>query len=418
MTDTYVKLRHEVLSGGTDNAPGEEPVGGRRAVIGLSVVAALLVLLGFYSTWALIFVIGLLVSVFFHELGHFVTAKWTGMKATQFFLFMGPKLWSFRRGETEYGVRAYPLGAFVRIIGMSSIDEVDPTDEPRAYRNKSFPRRLLVITAGSIMHLIIAIALVFGVYAVNGKRVESGRVGFASVVEDGPADKAGVEAGDIVVSVDGQPATSSDEVVRLIQSHHPGDVVPFVVDRDGRLLALTATLGSNPNPGASHGKAFLGIGAGPEMRWSQGSVASAGTHSVTDLGATMSASVGGLFKVLNPVNLWNHLSGANTDPTSQPSTVVGITRATKAIGAEAGVSGIFLLLAGINVFVGLFNMVPLLPLDGGHAAIAVYERLRSRRGTPYHADMTKLIPVTMGALLILAFLLFTGLYLDFARPPG
>src|SRR6266540_1683556 len=83
MTDTYVKLRHEVLSGGTDNAPGEEPVGGRRAVIGLSVVAALLVLLGFYSTWALIFVIGLLVSVFFHELGHFVTAKWTGMKATQ-----------------------------------------------------------------------------------------------------------------------------------------------------------------------------------------------------------------------------------------------------------------------------------------------------------------------------------------------
>ena len=105
-----------------------------------------------------------LISIFLHETGHFVTARLTGMKATQFFLGFGPRLWSFRRGETEYGVRALPLGAFVRIIGMNNIDEVPPADEARTYRQQSYPRRLLVISAGSIMHMLIAIVLLFAVY--------------------------------------------------------------------------------------------------------------------------------------------------------------------------------------------------------------------------------------------------------------
>jgi membrane-associated protease RseP (regulator of RpoE activity) len=417
VTDTYSKMRNEVLSGGADSSPEDVPVGGRRAMIGLGVIVALLVLLGFYSGFALLFVVGLLVSIFLHELGHFSTARWTGMKATQFFLFMGPKLWSFRRGETEYGVRAYPLGAFVRIIGMSNIDEVDPADEPRAYRNKSYPRRLLVITAGSIMHILIAIALLFGVYAINGKRVESGRVGFSAVAAGYPADDAGVEPGDVVVSIDGVPASSVDGVIGSITAHQPGDEIELVVQRDGELVTLTPVLTANPNEGPNEGKAYLGISVGDEMAWSQSSLLTAAGDSVSDLGEIMSQSVGGLFKVLNPVNLWNHLTGETTDPTTQPSTVVGITRATKTIGAEAGMSGVFLMLAGVNVFVGLFNMVPLLPLDGGHAAVATYERIRSRKGRPYHADITKLIPLTVAAVTLLAMLLFTGLYLDFTRPP-
>ncbi len=180
MTDTYTKFRNEVMAGGADNPDLEPTAGGPTAFIGLGVIAVLLVALYMWSPWAFVFVIGLLISIFLHELGHFSTARWTGMKATQFFLFMGPKLWSFRRGETEYGIRAYPVGAFVRIIGMNNLDEVAPEDEPRAYRNKSYPRRMLVITAGSIMHILIAIALIFGVYAVNGRRVETGRVGIGS----------------------------------------------------------------------------------------------------------------------------------------------------------------------------------------------------------------------------------------------
>ena len=173
MTDTYVKFRNEVMAGGASDVPGEEQTaGGPKAWLALAVILGLLVALGFYSIWALVFVIGLLVSIFLHELGHFVTARKTGMKVTQFFLFMGPKLFSFRRGETEYGLRAIPLGAFVRIVGMNNLDPVDPEDEPRAYRSKSYPRRMLVITAGSIMHMLIAVVLLFAVYAVNGQRVD------------------------------------------------------------------------------------------------------------------------------------------------------------------------------------------------------------------------------------------------------
>ena len=127
---------------------------------GLIVLAGLFGLLWF---WAgpryFVVVLGLLVMIFLHEVGHFATARWTGMKPTQFFLFMGPRVWSFRRGETEYGLRLLPIGAFVRIVGMNNLDPCDPEDEPRAYKNKSYPRRMLVITAGSLMHFIQAFIL-------------------------------------------------------------------------------------------------------------------------------------------------------------------------------------------------------------------------------------------------------------------
>ena len=116
------------------------------------------------------------------------------MKATQFFLGFGPRLWSFRRGETEYGVRALPLGAFVRIIGMNNLDEVPPADEARTYRQQSFPRRMLVISAGSLMHLLIAIVLLFTVYAdprASSSRRPAPRCG--TVQTGGPAAAAGIQ---------------------------------------------------------------------------------------------------------------------------------------------------------------------------------------------------------------------------------
>ena len=139
-----------------------------------------------------VFVVGILVSVFLHETGHFVTARLTGMKATQFFIGFGPRLWSFRRGETEYGVRVLPLGAFVRIIGMNNMDDVPPADEARTYRQKSYPRRMLVITAGSLMHLLIAIVLLFTVYSIRGELVERAGCRDRPSRQSGPADEAGL----------------------------------------------------------------------------------------------------------------------------------------------------------------------------------------------------------------------------------
>ncbi|HEY7627567.1 MAG TPA: site-2 protease family protein, partial [Ilumatobacteraceae bacterium] len=236
MSDTYTKFRNEVMAGGSDTPEAEQPVAGTTAVLGLGVILALLVLLFVASPWAFLLVIGLIISILLHEFGHYITARWTGMKATQFFLFMGPKLWSFKRGETEYGVRAYPVGAFVRIIGMNNLDEVAPEDEPRAYRNKSYPRRMLVITAGSIMHLLLAIVLTFAVYAVNGRWMESGRVGIGSVQLGYPAAQAGVQPDDVVVSIDGVRPTGADTFVDEIRRHRPGDTVTLVLDRGGQTV--------------------------------------------------------------------------------------------------------------------------------------------------------------------------------------
>jgi membrane-associated protease RseP (regulator of RpoE activity) len=418
MSDTYVKFRNEVMAGGASEFTGQEDptAGGPKAWLALAGIIALLALLAWWNLWAFVFVVGLLVCIFLHELGHFVTARMTGMKVTQFFLFMGPKLFSFRRGETEYGVRLFPVGAFVRIIGMNNLDPVEPEDEPRAYRAKSYPRRMLVITAGSMMHMLIAVVLLFSVYAVNGQRHATDRVGVGVITTGGPADQAGIEAGDIIVSIDGQTPTDAQQNVALIRAHQPGDVVTVVVERDGEQLSRQVTLGTNPAV-TDQQVAFLGVSAGNEVVWNQASVGSAAAHSVADLGSTMWQSVGGVVKVLNPVNIWNHLSGSDTDPSTQPTTVVGITRLSATIGDEAGLGGILLTLAGVNVFIGLLNMFPLLPFDGGHAAIATYERLRSRPGrSPYRADVAKMIPVTMAVMTLLAFLLLAGFYLDYARP--
>ncbi|MEO7370026.1 MAG: site-2 protease family protein [Ilumatobacteraceae bacterium] len=417
MTDTYTKFRNEVMAGGADNPDLEPTAGGPTAIIGFAVIVGLLVALYLWSPWAFVFAVGLLISIFLHEMGHFVTARLTGMKATQFFLFMGPKLWSFRRGETEYGFRAYPVGAFVRIIGMNNLDEVAPEDEARAYRNKSYPRRMLVITAGSVMHIIIAISLIFAVYAVNGRRVETNRVGIGSVSAGYPAAQAGVKAGDIVVSIDGVSPTTPQQFVDQIHSHKPGESITLVLERDGAALTKVVGLGSNPSSGVGQGTAFLGVGSGNEVVWNNESIAHAASDSIFDLGPTVWQSVGGVVKVLNPVNIVGHLTGTNDDLNTRPTTVVGISKLSAEIGDQSGFGGLLLTLAAVNVFVGLLNMFPVLPFDGGHAAIATYERLRSRRNQPpYRADITKMIPVAMTMMAVLAMLFITGLYLDFAKP--
>ena len=115
------------------------------------------VALGWLWGWSMLVVIAaLIVTIALHELGHYLTAKWSGMKVTEYFLGFGPRIWSFRRGETDYGVKAIPAGAYVKIIGMNSYEEVDPADESRTYRQQSYPRRLAVAVGGSAMHFLIA----------------------------------------------------------------------------------------------------------------------------------------------------------------------------------------------------------------------------------------------------------------------
>ncbi len=412
MSSRLDRFKNEMAAGGSvaENGPDERP-DTVTMVLGIGAWIALFVVLAFVSWWIVAFVVGVLVSVFLHEVGHFVTARRSGMKVTQFFMGFGPRIFSFHRDGVEYGLRAIPLGAFVRIIGMNNLDEVPPSDEPFTYRQASFPKRLLVISAGSIMHIILAIVLITGVYAVAGRIEETGRVTILAVSDGTPAASAGLKADDVITAVDGVTIATAKEFRTVLAGTAPGTSVALDVDRAGEVLHLTATLVQSPSAPKGETRGFLGVSSNSRDRVSQGLVSAVG-KGTRDLVAGLGQAIVGIAKVLNPVNVFGHLTGTNTDLSSRPTTLVGAARVSDDFGRAEGWVGLLSLLAALNVSVGVFNMFPLLPLDGGHAAIAIYERTRERNGRRYFADVSRLMPVVAVTLALLAFMFFTGLYLD------
>ena len=413
MSSFYNKFRDEIVAGGDTTDQPQRINDKRTSAISSAALLALFVWLGVTSPWTFVFVVGLLVSVFLHEMGHFVTASRSGMKVTQFFMGFGPRLWSTQRGEVEYGIRALPLGAFVRIVGMNNLDECDPADEPRAYRAQSYPKRMLVITAGSLMHGVIALVLFFGVYATSGRYTETGDVLVTSPpAANSPAEQSGVVLGDVIREIDGIVVSSRDQFIDQIVSKKPGQTVTVIVDRSGERVSLNATLGNNP---VDTSIAYFGV-ASWSLDYVRVNPVKAIGYASQDLVVTAGRSVAGVFVVLNPVNIINSVIDDKADPATRPGTVVGASQLGGEIGRQDGLKGVLLLLASVNIFVGVFNLFPLLPFDGGHAAIATYERFRSRRGKTYRADVGKMVPVATMVVGLLALLLIVGLYLDLTQP--
>ena len=411
MSDFYQKFRSEIAAGGATEQTQDTP--SRSARLTGLLLLVLLVWLAVANTWTFVFVLGLLVSVFLHEVGHFATARWTGMKATQFYMGFGPRVWSTTRRGVEWGVRALPLGAFVRIIGMNNLDEVEPVDEPMAYRSKSFPRKLLVITAGSLMHMLIALVLFTGVFATAGREQSTGAAIVKSVDATlGPAHEIGLQPDDVLVSIGGQPVDDNASVVAAILSKSPGDSVRVVWERDGEQGAAAAVLATNPTDPT---RPYMGIYA-DDRGWVRLSPVAAIAGAISRIGGTIVDSVRGVAVALNPVNSIRHLTGDDAPLETRPTTLVGVSQVGGDIGDSDGLKGVLVLLALLNVFVGVFNMFPLLPFDGGHAAIAIYERIRSRGGRRHVADISKMVPVATVVVGMLAFLLLTGLWLDVTRP--
>ena len=415
MSSLYSKFRNEIAAGGA--VVDQDVVKKSTATTWTTVVVVvgLLAWLGVKNPWSLLFVVGLIVSVFFHELGHFVSARRSGMKVTQFYMGFGPRVWSTKRGEVEFGVRALPIGAFVRIVGMNNLDECDPVDEPRAYRQQSFPKRIFVITAGSVMHMIIAAILFIGVYATAGRFGNTKELlVFSAPASGSPAEEIGLQDGDQILAINETEITSRSELIAAIVSYKPGDVVDVKIQRDGLVFSRQAKLISNP---ANPQIAFLGVST-DSYKYVQQNIFNAVGYGLADVVTTARASVAGVFVVINPANIVSNVVADRPDPLTRPTTVVGASQVGGEIGRSEGLKGILILLASVNVFVGVFNMLPLLPFDGGHAAIAIYERFRSRGGRVYRADVGKMVPVATTVVALLVMLLFAGLYLDVTSPLG
>ncbi|MGE0878516.1 MAG: RIP metalloprotease [Acidimicrobiia bacterium] len=390
----------------------------------LAMVIAVCVALALFSPWVFVAVMAIAFMIFMHELGHFLTARAAGMKVTEFFIGFGPRIWSFRKGEVEYGLKAIPAGAYVRIIGMSNLEQVDPADEARTYRQKPYWRRLSVAVAGSTMHFILALVCLLGLFVGYGKQSED-RWFVGEVVAGSAAQIAGFELGDRIQSIDGNQLSTFAEMRPYLQTN-AGKQVTVVVLRDGQPVTLTPTIGSRVDPTTGATTGFLGVGA--EYERVRESVPAAVVDSFRTFGVGTWETIKGIggiftpagveritdsFKTQKPVN---GVAVGTPDTTNErPQSIIGIVR-NSSDAAEAGLATFLGIYGSVNLAIGILNLLPTLPLDGGHVVIATYERLRSRKGKRYYADVTKMLPLAYLTVIVLVALGFVTMFLDVAKP--
>jgi len=418
-TANETKRSHWVMA-----EPAEADGDGMFNPLGLVGVLALFALLWFRGgPGPFVVVVGLLLMIMLHELGHFMTARWAGMKVTQFFMFMGPRVWSIKRGEVEYGLRALPLGGFVRIVGMHNLDPIEPGEYEHSYMAKPFRSRMMVITAGSVMHMIQALILFVVLSSVIGMPDSSQwQIEEIRAIEDGPtpAADAGLEPGETIVRVDGQSSEDFRDLQAYLQSR-PNEVVTLDVqgDQGDAVRSVEVTLAEIP---LENGESIGFLGIAPRFEQTRRSPL-VGAENFAVAGWEVLKVVP---RLLAPSTYFNLLqlvaegpedvSITSEEAQTRPVSVYGVAR--MAAQPEFDWVTPISILALVNLFVGFFNLLPMLPLDGGHAAIAIYERARSRRGKRHHVDVAKLLPVTWAVVVMLGVLMLTTLWLDIARPIG
>jgi len=322
---------------------------------------------------ASVFVFGIL--IFFHELGHFTVAKWVGIKVHEFSLGFGPKLLTIPREETSYNLRIFPLGGFVRMAGMDP-NEKDEEDDGRGFNTKTVGQRIAVIFAGPLMNFLLAVLLLSTIFVFQGIPVATTVI--SEVIPDFPAAKSGIQAGDRIVAIDGQPVNSWEELSGII-SRKPEQEVEVTVLRDGvEKQFWLFTVRDENNTGK--------IGIYPEQGLSKGNVFQA-----LALGVDYTARI-----------TWMLLDFIAKMITGQtPADVGGPVRVVNEIGKAAQVGFFFLLqlAAFLSINLGLFNLFPIPALDGSRILFLLWEKVRGRPVDPVKENFIHLIG--FGLLLLL-----------------
>jgi membrane-associated protease RseP (regulator of RpoE activity) len=415
-------------------------------------------------------VVGLAVSIALHELGHLWPAKKFGVRVGQYMIGFGPTLWSRRIGETEYGFKALPVGGYISMAGMyppspalrqaqgsrgragraaggffatmvqDARDANDETlhgeDDTRVFYRLPIWKRIVVMLGGPVMNLLFAIVL-FAIL-LTGIGVQTATTTVARLSEcvptttstecsdsdpTAPAEAAGIQPGDTIVSIDGQPVADFAEASAIIRSS-PGEQLTFVVERDGAEQTIQVTPATiqtevTAADGTTTTEEVGFVGIGPSVEYEKQPIWAGPQMAVQNVGA-----VAGIIWQL-PAKVWDTavdlVTGEERDPNG-PLSIVGAGRLSGEVAAADSpilnrVAGFLSLLASLNIALFVFNLIPLLPLDGGHVAVALWEGIKRawaklfHRPPPKPVDATKLVPVTfvvvialiaMGAVLILA----------------
>ena len=398
-----------------------------------------------FTVGVVLFALGIGVSVALHEFGHLLTAKAFGMRATKYFIGFGPTLFSFRRGETQYGMKAIPAGGFVSITGMTRTEEIPAEQEHRAFWRYPAWKRTVVLSAGSITHFMLAILAVYGAAVTAG--LPTSKAVVASVqpcvvpaaAADGtvrdcaagdptaPAAALGLQPQDQVVAVAGQPVGSYEDLLAALRSR-PGETVPVTYRRDGEERTGDITIASvqrrpiGEEKAGADGLVTVGaIGVAPSFTEHFGPVAAIG-ETFRFTGSMFKATGTAIANFPEKVPaLLGALAGEERDPEG-PISVVGASR-VGGQAIEAGFVLLFVLLfAGFNIFIGVFNLFPLLPLDGGHIAVLWFERARSRiaralgRRDPGPVDLNKLVPLTVLVIVVFGGISVMAILADIVNP--
>ena len=370
----------------------------------------------------LAFVVALLFSVMVHEFGHYITARKYGMWVSEFFVGFGKRIWSVQRGETEFGVKAIPAGGYCKIEGMSPNDEMPQGQEERAFYKASSGKKLIVLGAGSFLHFVLGFVLLFTLFAGIGTNQVLPVIN--EVVPNSAAQAAGIQAGDEVVSINGKRVTEWYKDVEVIRQSQ-GKELRLVLDRNGEQISVTASARLTDIDGT---KRYV-LGIVNEVGLERSGVLVSIKNSATVTKGFLVESVKSLGKLPEKIPaLWGATVRGEERDANGLVGVVGVARVSgEAVGSDKltpmeRLATFVLIVASLNIFVGVFNLLPILPLDGGHMAVAIADSIRAffarLRGRPRPApiDVTILTPITMVVFVVLATLTLLLLVADVINP--
>ncbi len=368
------------------------------------------------------FVVALLLSVMLHEFGHYVMAKRFSMKVSEFFLGFGQRLWSTRRGETEFGIKLIPAGGYCKIEGMTPTDVMPAGEEDRAFYSATSGRKLIVLGAGSFLHFVLGYLLLFVLFAGIGTNQLLPVV--SEVVKGSVAQSVGIEVGDEITSINGVKVTDWYVDVLKIRNSH-GKELTLGIKRDSQDLILVAT----PKLENIDGTDRFILGIISDIGLKRTGVVTSFKNAGLVTRDFLSQSVTSLTKLPGKIPaLWGQTVNGDKRDANGLVGVVGVARVSGETLSNSQRSPMerfatfILIIASLNIFVGLFNLLPILPLDGGHMAVAIADEIRAfiarlrGRARPAAIDVTTLTPITMVVFAILAALTLLLLVADIVNP--